>query len=182
MGVFPMLHRYSEVLNLPVISENNGKMIGVVKDVLFDTETREAKAFLLEHKGVEISKRLIYLKDVLSLGADAVVIDSGACISVIGRSEYSEGFTKKGKILGLRIFSRAGEDLGIVGDIIFDWVTGRVESVEVSDGIFQDVVKGRSLLPLFGKVEFSEENVLVDREAVEEMVNTGGGIKNRLFS
>ena len=177
-----MLHRYSEVLNLPVISADNGKMAGVVKDVLFNTETREVKAFLLEHKGLEIGKRLIFLKNVLSLGADAVVIDSCACISVVGSAAYLEAFGKKGRILGLRIFSRAGEDLGVVGDIIFDWVTGRVESVEVSDGIYQDVVKGRSLLPLFGKVEFSEENVLVDKEAVEEMVNTGGGIKNRLFS
>ena len=177
-----MLHRYSEVLNLPVISADNGKMVGVVKDVLFNTVTRDVKAFLLVHKGLEIGKRLILLKDILSLGTDAVVIDNCACISVVGRAAYSEAFAKKGRILGLRIFSRAGEDLGIVGDIIFDWVTGRVESVEVSDGIYQDVVKGRSLLPLYGKVEFSEENVLVDKEAVEEMVNTGGGIKNRLFS
>lgn len=177
-----MLHRYSEVLNLPVISAENGKKAGVVKEVLFDTETREAKALLLEHRGVEIGKRLIFLKDILSLGADAVIIDSYASITAAGRSSYSKEFGKKGKILGLRIYSKAGEDLGVVVDVIFDWVTGRVESFEVSDGIYQDVVKGRSLLPLFGKVEFSEESVLVDKEAVEEMVNTGGGIKNRLFS
>lgn len=175
-----MLHRYSEVLNLPVICANNGKMAGIVKDVLFSTETREVKALLLEHKGMEISKRLVLLKEILSLG-DAVVIDSGACVTKAGRTAYSEAYGKNGRIIGLRIFSREGEDLGVVRDVIFDWVTGKVESVEVSDGIFQDVVRGRSLLPLFGRVEFSEENVLVDREAVEEMVNTGGGIKNRLF-
>lgn len=177
-----MLHKYSEVLNLPVICADNGKMAGRVKDVLFNTETREAVALLLEHRGLEIGRRLVFLKDILSLGADAAVIDSCGCISKMGRAEYSSALEKKGRILGLRIFSREGEDLGVVRDIIFDWVSGRVESVEVSDGIFQDVVKGRSLLPLFGKVEFSEENVLVDREAVEEMANTGGGIKKRLFS
>jgi uncharacterized protein YrrD len=177
-----MLHRYREVLNLPVICANNGKLAGVVKDVLFNTETREARAFLLEHKGFEIGKRLVLLKKVLSLGADAVVIDSEDCVLKVGRSAYSEFFGKRERILGLRIFSRKGEDLGVVSDIIFDWTTGRIESIEVSDGIFQDVVRGRSLLPLFGKVEFSEENLLVDREAVEEMVNSGGGIKNRLLS
>jgi len=31
---------------------------------------------------------------------------------------------------------------------------------------------------LIGKVEFGEENILVDNEAVEEMMETGGGIKN----
>lgn len=180
--MFQILYRYSEVLNLPVICASNGRQAGIIKDVFFSTESREVKGFLLEHRGLDIAKRLILLKDVLSLGTDALVIDSNACVSKMGRSQYSDTFIKKGRILGLRVFSRAGEELGLVKDAVFDIATGRVEGVEVSDGFFQDVVKGRSLLPLFGKVEFSEENVLVDREAVEEMANTGGGIKNRFFS
>ena len=70
----------------------------------------------------------------------------------------------------------------MITDITFDSSTGRLESLEVSDGLLQDLVKGRQMLPLFGKVEFGEENVLVEKEAVEEMVNSGGGIKNRLLS
>lgn len=175
-----MLQKYSEVLNLPVICASNGKQAGIVKDILFNMETREVRAFLLEHRGVEVARRLVPLKDVLGFGAGAMVIDSIAGIAKMGRDEYYRTFGRNKSVLGLRIFTKDGEDLGFVKDVVFDPATGRVEGVEVSEGFFQDMVKGRSILPLFGKVEFGEENVLVGREAVEEMANTGGGIKNRL--
>jgi len=60
---------------------------------------------------------------------------------------------------------------------LFDLKHGKIDGIEVSDGLLQDIVKGRSVLPLIGKVEFGEENILVDNEAVEEMMETGGGIK-----
>ena len=176
-----MLYKYSEVLNLPVICAGDGKMAGVVKDALFSAKARELKALLLDRKGLETGKRLVYLKEILSLGKDAVVIDSMGSVSELSKAAYAEKFGNDGRIMGLRIFTKNGEDLGIVNDIIFDRISGRIESVEVSDGFIQDVVRGRSVLPLFGRVEFGSENVLVGREAVEEMINTGGGIKNILW-
>lgn len=177
-----MLHKYSEVLNLPVICVNDGKKAGIVKDIVFCPGNREVKAFILEYNGLHIKKKVLMLKDILNLGNDAVIVESQACVSELGRSAYSNAFKDEGGILGLKIFSKAGEDLGIVKDVIFDWKTGRIEGIEVSDGLWQDVITGRRMLPLFGRVEFSDENLLVEKEAVEEMVNTGGGIKNRLLS
>ncbi len=175
-----MLHKYSEVLNLPVVCANNGKKAGAVKDIIFSPESREVKAFLLEHKGLEIKKKVLKLGSILNLGEDAVIIDSPGCVKSLGKASYSAEFKDEGSIIGLRIFTRSGEELGIVKDVIFDWQTGRIEGFEVSDGLLQDIIQGRNILPLFGKVEFGEDNVLVEKEAVEEMENTGGGIKNRL--
>lgn len=177
-----MLQKYSEVLNLPVICSSNGKKAGVIKDIIFSPGNREVRAFLLEHRGFEIKKRVIRLKNVVSLGYDAAIIDNPGCIEAHGKASFSSEFKDEGSILGLRIFTRGGSELGIVKDVIFDLQTGRIEGFEISDGLLQDIIQGRRLLPLFGKVEFGEENVLVDKEAVEEMENTGGGIKNRLYS
>ena len=177
-----MLHKYSEVLNLPLICANNGKKAGNIKDIVFSPEDREVKAFLLENNGFKLKKKVVLLKDILNLGNDAAIVENRSCISEMGRSTFLDVFRDEGGILGLKIFSKEGEDLGVVKDVLFDWKTGRIEGVEVSDGLLQDVMLGRRILPLFGKVEFSEENVLVEKEAVEEMVNTGGGIKNRLLS
>jgi len=40
---------------------------------------------------------------------------------------------------------------------LFDLKHGKIDGIEVSDGLLQDIVKGRSVLPLIGKVEFGEE-------------------------
>ena len=176
------MHRYSEVLGLPVIYADNGKKAGIVKDVVFNPGQREVMAFLLECKNLTLKKRVIPLKEVLSLGRDAIITGGFSCVAALGRSDFARMYGDESNIIGLRIFSKTGEDLGVVKDVIFDWKTGRIESVEISDGMLQDIIQGRKLLPLIGRVEFGSENLLVEREAVEEMANTGGGIKNRLLN
>ena len=183
-----MLNRYSEVLNLPVICADSGKKAGTVKDILFDLESREVKALLLEHTGLAPGKRVIFLNELLSLGSDAAIVDSACFVSNMNRKAFTAAFGDrgtlfggdKGSLLGHRVYSKAGVELGIVKDVIFDFQSGKIEAFEISDGVLQDIIQGRKLLPLFGKVELGEEFAIVEGEAVDEMEETGGGIRNKL--
>ena len=175
-----MLRRYSEVLNLPVLCADSGKKAGVVKDVIFNLESREVEGFLLENK-LPLNRRVVLYSEVVSLGNDAAIVNSSSCVTDMDRAAFSEAFPDEGCLLGLKVFSTAGGELGVVKDVLFDYQTGRIEGFEISDGLLQDVMQGRKLLPLFGKVEFGDEFAVVGEEAVEEMEDTGGGIRNRLF-
>jgi uncharacterized protein YrrD len=174
------MEKYSEVIGLPVICINDGKKIGNIKDVIFCTTDKDVKAFLLERKGCQISSKAIALKDVLSLGKDALIVSDCTCAKSLNKLKGTINFKNRTPIKGLKVYSRNGDELGIVGNILFDYKTGKIEGVEVSDGLLKDIVKGRNIVPLFGNVEFSEENILVEKEAVEEMMNTGGGLKKYL--
>ena len=170
------LFKYSETVGLPVVCAENGKKAGVIKDIIFNPSDRVVKSFLLDRKGIEIGKKQVSFKNVLGLGRDALVISDESSLEEYTRKD------KSGDIIGLRVFERSGNEVGTVADVDFDIGTGRVESIELSDGLFQDLVQGRNIMPLLGKVEFGEENIIVEKEAVEEMVNNGRGIKNGLLS
>lgn len=184
-----MLYRYSEVLNLPVICADNGMKAGSIKDILFDLDSRKVKALLLEHTGLVPGKRVIFLNDLLSLGKDAVIIRNTGSVTVMKRKAFANFFGRgenlfdadKDSLIGRRVYSKAGGELGIVKDVVFDISSGKIEAFEISDGVLQDIIQGRRLLPLFGRFELGEEFAIVDSEAVEEMNGTGGGIKNRLL-
>lgn len=176
-----MLHKYSEVLNLPILCADSGKKAGVVKDIIFSVDNKEVKALLLEHKGLSLNKKVVFIGELLSLGDDAAIVNSSNCVSDMDRTAYSEAFRDEGSLLGLKVYSKAGGELGVVKDVLFDYQTGKIEGFEISDGLFQDVMSGRKLLPLFGKVELGREFAVVGREAVEEMEDTGGGIRNKLL-
>ncbi|MCX7745344.1 MAG: PRC-barrel domain-containing protein [Clostridia bacterium] len=172
------MEKYSEVLGLPVICLDTGKKVGTIKDVIFSPKDREVKAFLLERKGCQVRKKVILLKDVTHLGKDIVVV---ADCSLIKDFRKADELKDRRNLTGLKIYSKTGQDLGIVKDILFDYRNRRIEGIEVSDGLLQDIVQGRNILPLFGRVEFSDEFIVVDKEATEEMVNTGGGLKKKLL-
>ncbi len=175
------LHKYSQVIGLPVICADNGKKIANVKDVVFCPHKKSVLAFLIESRRYELKKKAILAKDVLSLGRDALIINDCSCITDFKELERTQELKERGRLLGRRIYTKWGEDLGTVEDVLFDHRNGTVEGVEVSDGLLQDIIQGRRILPLFGKVEFGEDNILVDNEAVEEMMSTGGGIIRRLL-
>lgn len=175
------LQKYSEVIGLPVICADNGKKIANIKDVVFCPQKRSVLAFLLESRRYELKRKAVLTKDVLSLGRDALIINDCSCVADIKKLEKNQELKDRGQLLGRRIYTKWGEDLGRVEDILFDHKNGSVEGVEISDGLLQDIIQGRKILPLFGKVEFGEDNILVDNEAVEEMMNTGGGLKRRLL-
>lgn len=175
------MERYSEVMGLPVICVDNGKKIGTVRDLIFYPKLKKVRAILLERTGCHISKKAILLDEVLSLGKDAVIVSDCSCAKKISEIEKNENMGKKGTLMGLRIYSKSGEDFGTVKDILFDFKTGTIEGLELSDCLVYDIIQGRNIIPLFGKVEFSEENILVDREAIDEMQNTGGGLIKKLL-
>lgn len=171
------MEKYSEVVGRSVICINNGKKVGIIKDIAFTPKTREVVAFIMARKGYEISKRAILLKDVLNFGDDVIVINDDSCVRAMNKIENYKELKEKEVIKGLRVYTKKGEDLGIVEDVLFDSSTGIVEGVEVSDGLLQDIAQGRNILPLFGRVEFSNEFILVDKEAVDEIMPSGGGLK-----
>ena len=172
------MERYSEVLGLPAICLEDGKKVGVIKNIIFCPKKKKLLAFLLECRSYELSKKVILAEDIINLGKDAVIISDLKCLKDLRKIKNTDEFIDKGEVIGLRVYSRSGEDMGIVKDVIFDYKTGSIEGVEISDGLMQDIVKGRSVLPLIGKVEFGEDVILADSEAVEEIMETGGGLKN----
>jgi uncharacterized protein YrrD len=180
-GGVMILQKYSEVVGLPVICINCGKKAGTIEDIIFCPGTRAVKGFLLERKGYELSKKAILLAHVVNIGDGAVLVEDCRCINALKNMEQDNGFKDKGELRGLRIYTKSGQDLGIVKDILFDYKTETIEGLEISDGLIQDIVEGRNILPLIGRVEFAEEHIIVEKEAAEEMISTGGGIKRKLL-
>jgi len=177
-----MLRKYSEVLGLPVISARDGFKIGTVKDVIFNNEKKCVLAFLMDKGIYAVKGNVILLNSILSLGNDALIIDDPLNLIEYRHFKKLYNLNERTNLRGLRIFTQTGEDLGIVQDVLFDYKTGKIEGVQVSDGLLQDIIMGRNILPFFGRVEIGTGNILVESEAVEEMISTGGGLKSILGS
>ncbi len=175
-----MIRKYSDVLGLPVISAKNGMKIGTLKDVVFCKYNKGVLGFIIEKESHSIKGNVVMLQDVLSLGNDALIIEDSDNLIEYRKIKKTPEMLERMQLRGFKIYTHSGNDIGIVKDILFDYKTGKVEGVQVSDGLLQDLLMGRNILPFLGKIEIGNENILVDNEAVEEMMNTGGGIRSRL--
>jgi len=170
------MQKFKSVVGLPVVCIENGKKVGRVGDIIFSTVSKGVQAFVLEKKGVEFCRKAIAVEDIVNLGDDAVIVNDVTCIKKVHKKEL----TNSRELHGLHIYTKDGRDLGVIKDILFDYKNATIEAFEISDGVISDVFTGRRIVPLFGKVEFGEDSILISDEALEEITATGGGIKNRL--
>lgn len=172
--------RYSEVIGLPAISAESGWKLGTIKDIVFSSFSRSAVAYLLEKGSYALRGSVVLPEDVLNLGNDALIVRSAVCLKDFKKFRKTSEMKERVQLRGLRVYTRDGNDIGVVYDVLFDCNTGKIEGVQITDGLIQDIWRGRIILPMLGKIEIGKENILVEEEAVEEIVNSGGGLLKRL--
>ena len=164
--------KQSECVGLPVISASDGGIVGRVKDFLISYKDKSIYGVTLEGN-LFTNTRIILLEDVLRIGKDAMVVCSK---DIVRSSNRKAHYNMKDK----EVYTRDGINLGIVKDIRINELSGEIECVEVSDGIISDIVNGRSVLPLIGKVLFSDASIVVESQAYEEIEVGNRGIASYL--
>jgi uncharacterized protein YrrD len=167
------MKKLNDLLGLPVVCEKTNKTLGIVHDMVFDLEFKKANALISKKSPMSIMRYRIKMEDVIKIEDNVIYVTDEKALKRFGGKKDSSN----SKLLELKIFTRSGEKLGTVGDVLLDTDTWGLEGVEVSDGLMQDFYGGRRVLPLFGRLEFSEESLVVGKEDLEEMTETGGGIK-----
>ena len=172
--------RSSEVIGLQVICLDTGASAGRVKGILLEPGKKLVRALVLDKALGSRGYRTLDISMIKSIGKDAVVIESERCLSKRQNIKKNKDLKTSDELDSARIYTREGEELGFVNDILFDLETASMEGFIISDGIVQDILTGKNMIPLLGEAVFSDEGIFIAREAHEEMINSGKGIKNVL--
>ena len=120
---------------------------------------------MLEKSTLNKSK-LILSDDIIKLGKDAILVNCKP------KHLLNYNMNEFYKIRDKEIYTKEGTNLGLVKDLRINEETGYIECLEISNGIISDIINGRCILPLIGKVMFLDDCILVEKEAFEEGFNT----------
>jgi uncharacterized protein YrrD len=181
-----MTIKASSIGNLPIITINDGKNISKVRDIIYDAKTNSVKALLIDEKGWFKGAKILLLKDINSIGNDAVTIEDEDCfinsddqhdnnISVI---VDEDNFLTKNRVL-----TQSGTDLGRVTDLFFDFPSGEVLTIEVSKGFMQNMGSGAKNINVLDIITMGQDNIMVKdfTEEVFEMQGNEQGV-NKLIN
>ncbi len=108
---------------------------------------------------------------VARFGPDAVMIDTaGSVIPADDEPRVREILDRKGTLLGTRVVTEEGDDLGRIGDLYFDETTGRITAYEVSGGKVGDLMRGTSYLP-FDEIKTIGTDAVIASGTAREVVD-----------
>jgi uncharacterized protein YrrD len=172
------MHKGSDVIGKVVVTYDTGERVERVQDLLFDQDSNQLVGLLVDEGGWLSSARVVTLKNVQTIGPNAVVIPSKSAIAKSSKIPEIKQILKRNNVLkGTRIMTTNGRDLGTMVDLYFDEETGAVEGYEVSGGLFADVYSGRSFVPAPRTLNIGEDVAFVPPEISDLMEEQVGGIK-----
>ena len=163
-----LLVRATELVKRPVVTLA-GEDVAQIKDVLYDAVSGSVSGFTLNGRGIFAGplKQALPMTGVTAVGRDAVMI-TGADVFA-GRAEVADaGDVRDRNVLGNRVVTDTGTDLGTVVDVILQ--VGAVTDVagyEIEAGQALSAAGQRVLLPLPDALAVSGEALIVPARATD---------------
>lgn len=153
--------RYKELLTLKIISQKNNESVGKVVDLLYSDDYRKITNFIVKNNNLIKNKTKIPYNDIN--------FDDNDRILILGEDEVLEYEKGKGtgeefKFIDKEIRFKNNECVGYVKDIVINIYNGSIEGFIITEGIVEDLIKGRNYLPLFDNTIIKDNCIYISNK------------------
>ena len=167
----------NEFINTQVITRNNGKRLGVVREVLVDIDRREVVALGLRDNRIALSgiPKYMYLSSIRQ-SSDVVLVEDENVIEDIEIEAYSQ-------LVNCEVITETGEPLGRVRDFQFNLEDGKVSSLILASLGFPqipDQVISTYELPIEQIVSSGPNRLIVFEGAEDQLTQLTVGVLERV--
>ena len=175
------MRKGSDILGKAVVAYDNGEKFCRVKDLIFDQDSNQLLALLVEEKGWFSEAQVIPFQSIQAIGLDAVIVPSESAVVRVNQLPEVQRILARNNVLkGTHIMTTDGRDLGKMIDLYFDEHAGVIDGYEVSGGLFADAYSGRSYVPTPHTLKIGEDVAFVPSEVADLMEEQVGGIKGAM--
>ncbi|QZY57012.1 PRC-barrel domain-containing protein [Crassaminicella profunda] len=173
-----MMKRGCDIIGLPVISLDEGCKTFEIKDIIYCNQNLKVTAFLVHEGGYFHEPMVVYFEHVKNIGENAVTIQNDTSIK---RIKYSMSqLQSREKLLGLEVITDDGKHVGTVQDIMIEIGNGRLLGLILTEGLFDDLVEGRSILPFLQSFTIHQDAIIITSSISASILQGTGGLKNLL--
>lgn len=162
------------VIGLPVIDAKSQKHIGIVKDIYTNEKGTHIDGMYITCNGWgrnDIDVPFIGT----TIGTDTIIAEG----EILSGVKHKNGDSIE-KLLKKHVVREDGQGLGVISDLLLDPLTGRIEGLEISEGLIDDLLKGRQMMPYLPYEQGNGDVIVISMEQAEKCRPYNKGIKNML--
>lgn len=164
------------IIGKKVLSRMDGQRIDSVRDIVISKDHTRVVALILDEGGIFSSGMAVAMENVVSFGNDAVVItDSKAVIRVDHFPAVKEIMDDRDSLVGKKVFTESGNQMGQIDDVYFDESTGSITSLEVVGKIVPTVKNGAAQLIRDDIVSIGPDAVMINMAGAGKLEAQVGG-------
>ena len=121
--------RFTEATGRKIVSTSTAATVGKVSGFVVDPTVSSVVALQVKAHSGEVLR----WSDLTAFGTDAVTVSASNKITA-ATDDIARLSAKAHKVIGKRVLTVHGDELGNAADVIFDEQTGRVTALALSDG------------------------------------------------
>lgn len=158
------------IRGFPVVSLEDGSMIGKVQELLADPAEKRVEALLVAEKGfLKGRTQFIFYNRVKNIGKDVITVEAEKQPVTANIYSHLENL-KKYSFLGNNVISQDGDYLARVKDYTFNARTGQIESLLLHD--LREEIKGEVSLHIEGVLKLGRDYVIARPDYMEYFSET----------
>lgn len=153
--------KYSKTKKLKIVSIESGEELGEVKRIIIDHNNGNFLGLFLKNKNI------IHAEDIGKFGEDAVMVQSEKELMPLkDNSEFEEIIKAKIRIIGNKVVTQSGVELGEVKDYEVSEERNKLYKIFVSTGFLKDLFKGELIITEDKIISIGKDAIVVKDTAI----------------
>ncbi len=153
------MQKGNDLIGIYVVEKESGEIIGRVEDILYSPVFSSITGIVINNK----NKFFCDVNNINKIGEDIIIIKDKDKIDIIDEIYPGLGLKEDANtIMGNRVISEEGKELGIVIDLIIDEKEKRLLAYELSGGLVDDLLNGRKVLTLDKYIKYGKDLLIVN--------------------
>lgn len=166
--------RHSQLLNRLVIDRDTTEELGRIDVVWMHPPAHRVMGFVCKPGFMTKQRYAFNLKQLYRIGPESILVSSGAAETNVKEVALLE------TLIGLELWTDAGERLGRIIDCLFDRQTGNITHYLFKSGGWRGFTSGVYQLPPRAVMSFGRRKVLVTAKVSENLKVFQEGLEDRL--
>lgn len=166
--------RHSQLLNRLVLDRDTTEELGRIEVVWMHPPAHRVMGFVCKPGFISKQRYAFNLKQLYRIGAESILVSSGAAETNVKEVRLLE------TLIGLEVWTDAGEKLGRIIDCLFDRQTGNITHYLFKSGGWRGFTSGIYQLPPKSVMSFGSKRVLVTARVSENIAVFQEGLEERL--
>ena len=154
--------RVSRLIGLPVVSLECNERIGIIREIWLTKDLCQILGFSVDLRRWISSVRFLPFANLFSLSSASLSICSE---NAIERGVETDDWVGFHDLVSSVVRMRDGTVVGSLSDLFADENTGRILELEVSEGLIQDITKGRSRIEKPAYIGFTGEALILHKDS-----------------
>ena len=182
------MRKAKNLIGLQAITQNEGKDLGKVHDLLFSPDSRQLIGLLMNDRDLFGLKdaTAIPFSQVREIGTHAIMVpDENSADKVHSQDLLAEAYDNELTLTSKQLTTDRGQTLGKISDLYLD-DNGRVVGYEVSGGLFSDAFSGKRYLDAPSELTVGKDVILMPHKIVDDLdrqiQEQPGGVKGAFSS